>query len=183
MRGWLIRAGLLAVLLVPAIAAAFSPYLEFRDPIYIIAGFAGIAALALLTLQPVLMLGGARRWHIWGGVALVLAVVAHVCGLWLTSPPDVIDALLLRSPTPFSVWGVIAMAAVFAAALWAMFRRRLGPKRFRSGHGVLVALAVGATVPHAWQIEGTMEEASKFIALAVAVVVTAWALWKRRVFR
>ena len=49
----------------------------------------------------------------------MLTVIVHVAGLWLTSPPDVIDVLLFRSPTPFSAWGAIAMWAVFAAALWA----------------------------------------------------------------
>ena len=56
---------------------------------------------------------------------LVVAVVIHVAALWITSPPDVVDALLFASPTPFSAWGVIAMWAVFAAALLAALRRRL----------------------------------------------------------
>jgi hypothetical protein len=49
---------------------------------------------------------------------LVVAVVVHVGGLWITSPPDMIDALLLTSPTPFSAFGVIAMWAIFAVAFW-----------------------------------------------------------------
>ena len=89
--------------------------------------------MALLLLQP-LLAGGylpglpmrrGRRVHFWVGVALVAAVVVHVLGLWLTSPPDMVDALLFRSPTPFSAWGVVAMWAVFASALLATLRRRL----------------------------------------------------------
>ena len=119
-----------AAVAVPGIVAATSPLLAWRDPVYIIGCFAGVAALAVLLLQP-LLAGGylpglrARRGrsvHAWAGRALVAAVVAHVAALWLTSPPDVVDALLFRSPTPFSVWGVIAMWAVFATALLAALR-------------------------------------------------------------
>jgi hypothetical protein len=59
------------------------------------------------------------------GSLLVALVLVHVGGLLIASPPDAIDALLLRSPTPFSVWGVLAMWATFAAALLAALRERL----------------------------------------------------------
>ena len=80
--------------------------------------------MALLLVQPLLVAGylpglprsRGRRMHRWVGGGLIAAVVIHVAALWLTSPPDVIDALLFVSPTPFSAWGVIAMWAVFAAA-------------------------------------------------------------------
>ena len=118
---------------VPIGAAAASPLLAWRAPIYIAAGFAGIVGLALLLIQP-LLIGGylpgpspsrARRLHPWFGGLLVAAVVLHVGALWITSPQDVIDVLLFQSPTPFSVWGVIAMLAIFVTALLAALRRRL----------------------------------------------------------
>ncbi|MEK9967378.1 MAG: hypothetical protein VW582_13580 [Rhodospirillaceae bacterium] len=95
---------------VPVAAAAFSPQLAWRDPVYIAAGFAGVIAMSLLLLQPVLaggyLLGLStavrRRFHRVVGVILVTAVVVHVAGLWITSPPDVLDALLFRAPTFFS---------------------------------------------------------------------------------
>ncbi len=106
--------------------------------------------MALLLVQP-LLAGGllpglraqlGRRVHGWIGGLLVASVVVHVGGLWITSPPDVIDALLFASPTPFSVWGVIAMWAIFAAALLATLRRRLAcepdclaPRAHRSRSG------------------------------------------------
>lgn len=73
--------------------------------------------LALLLMQPLLAAGllpglplpHSRAVHRLIGGALVVAVIAHVATLWLTSPPDVVDALLQRSPTPFSVWGIVAM--------------------------------------------------------------------------
>jgi len=155
----------------------------WRDPVYIIAGFAGIAALGLLLVQPVLAAGWlpgitiarGRRLHRWTGAALVLAVVIHVGGLWVTSPPDVVDALLFVSPTPFSVWGVLAMWAVFGAAVLVGLRARLKfrPKRWRQIHTGLALVTVTGTVIHALQIEGTMESLSKlgFSLLVLAVTI------------
>ena len=166
----------------PVAIAATSPYLAYRDAIYIGAGFAGIAALALLLVQPLLAgnhLPGigpiaSRRLHAIVGLALVAAVLAHVAGLWVTSPPDVIDALTFTSPTPFSVWGVIAMWAVFTAALLAAARRRLRwrPKRWRAAHLTLAAITVAGTVAHAMLIEGAMGTWSKAALCALAVAAT-----------
>src|ERR1043165_6747049 len=92
----LIWAELLAAIGVPIALAATSDLLAYRGPVYIIAGFAGIIALGLVLVQP-LMIGGylpgpsayrARRVHHWLGGTPVVAVVVHVVGLWITSPPD-----------------------------------------------------------------------------------------------
>src|ERR1700722_71350 len=111
----LIWAALAAAVCVPIAAAATSPLLEWRGPLYILAGFAGIIALGFLLVQrglaggyvPGLSAYRGRRVHHWIGGALVVAVVIHVGGLWISSPPDMIDALLFVSPTPFSPFGVI----------------------------------------------------------------------------
>ena len=143
----LIWAALAAAIGVPIALAATSELLAWRGPVYIVAGFAGIIALGLVLVQP-LLIGGylpgltgyrGRRAHYWIGGALVVAVVVHVGGLWITSPPDMIDALTFTSPTPFSPFGVIAMWAIFAVALLAAFRRRLGlaPRTWRIAHMVL----------------------------------------------
>lgn len=167
----LLWALLAAVLLVPLAIAATSPLLAYRGPVYIIACFAGIIGAALLALQP-LLIGGllpgvglplSRRAHRWIGAMLVTAVLVHVGGLWITSPPDVIDILLFSSPTPFSVWGVIAMWALFATALLAALRRRLpiGPRRWQLAHRLLAVVIVTGTVVHALLIEGLMGPYSK----------------------
>ena len=111
-----------------------------------------------------------RGW----GPALVLAVVVHVAALWLTSPPDVVDALLFRSPTPFSAWGVVAMWAVFATALLAALRGRLRLRLvvWRLCHIALAVMIVVGSVVHAMLIDGTMEIVSK-VALSALV-------WQRR---
>ena len=182
-RALLIWAALAAALGVPLAVAAASPLLAWRDPVYIAAGFAGILALALLLLQP-LLAGGwlpglparrGRRLHAWIGMALVAAVLAHVLGLWLTSPPDVVDALLFRSPTPFSVWGVVAMWAAFAAALLAALRRRLHLRHivWRRCHTTLAAVTVVGSVVHAMLIEGTMGLVSKTVLCALVLAAAA----------
>lgn len=179
-RAVLIWSALSAAIAIPAAVAASSPLLAWRDPVYIVAGFAGVAAMALLLVQP-LLAGGhlpglpvrrGRRVHRLVGIALVGMVVLHVAALWITSPPDVIDALLLVSPTPFSLWGVIAMWAIFAAALMAALRRRLRPRNWRLGHTALVALAVATSVAHAMLIEGTMGTLSKAALCALALAAT-----------
>ncbi len=182
LRAVAIWGALLAVLVVPVLVAATSEFLAYRDTIYIISGFAGIAGMALLLLQP-LLVGGylpglerarGRLAHRWIGAALLASVTVHVAGLWLTSPPDVIDALFFRSPTPFSVWGVLAMWALFFAALLAAFRRLLGitPAVWRAGHTALVASAVLGTVVHALLIEGTMGFGSKIVLCVVVLLAT-----------
>ena len=190
----LIWAALATAVCVPIAAAAASPLLAWRDPIYIAAGFAGIIALGLMLVQPVLI-GGylpgtahlGRRVHRWIGGALVMAVVIHVGGFWITSSPDVIDALLFASPTPFSAWGVIAMWAIFAVAFLAALRRRLGlgPRTWRIAHMVLAVLIVVGTVVHGLLIEGTMETVSKaalcalVLAATMKVMADLW-VWRKR---
>ena len=178
----LIWAAIAVAIAVPIAAAAVSPQLEWRHPVYIAAGFAGIIALGLLLVQPLAVGGylpglsahGSRRVHRWIGGILVAAVVIHVGGLWITSPPDVIDALLFASPTPFSVWGVTAMWATFAAALLAALRRRLRlrPQTWRNGHTFLAGIIVVGTMVHALLIEGTMETVSKVALCALVLAAT-----------
>jgi len=177
--GPLIWAALASAICVPIAAAAASPLLEWRGPLYITAGFAGIFALGLMLVQP-LLAGGilpglsgyrGRRAHRWIGGALVAAVLIHVVGLWITSPPDMIDALVFASPTPFSPFGVIAMWAIFAVALLALLRRRLRLRTWRIAHMSLAAVIVTATVVHGMLVEGAMETVSK--ALLCALVIAA----------
>lgn len=190
-----LRTGIIWALLaftvgLPMLAAGFSPQLAWREPVYIVAGFAGIAAMALMVVQPLLAggylpglaLAQARKVHLGLGIAIVLAVVVHVGGLWLTSPPDVADALLFVSPTPFSGWGVVAMWAVFGAALMVVLRKRLHlkPRNWRLGHTLLVCIAVGGTVTHALLIEGTMEMLSKVVLCVLLVLAMVKTVVDRR---
>lgn len=178
----LIWVALAAAIAIPIAAAAVSPLLQWRSPIYITAGFAGVVALALMLVQP-LLIGGylpglsalrGQRAHRWIGATLVLAVMVHVGGLWIDSPPDVIDALLFVSPTPFSIWGVIAMWSIIAVSLLVALRRRLRlrPQIWRLGHTLLAVVIVVGTVVHAVLIEGTMETMSKTALCALVLAAT-----------
>lgn len=183
---------LVGAITAPVALAAGSPFLAWRDPVYIIAGFSGIIAMALLLLQPLMagsMLPGltvrrARQMHRWIGGALLAAVLVHVAGLWITSPPDVVDALLFVSPTPFSAWGVVAMWAVIATAVLALTRRRFGlrPRIWRRAHTALAIIIVTGSVIHAVQIEGTMEPVSRAVLCLLVVAATVWVVtgvWRR----
>lgn len=184
---------------VPVALAATSEQLAWRGPVYILAGFAGIIALGLVLVQP-LLIGGylpglstyrGRRVHHWIGGALVLAVVIHVAGLWITSPPDMIDALTYASPTPFSPFGVTAMWAIFIVAVLAALRRRLGLRlrTWRIVHLPLAIVIVAGSVVHCLLIEGTMETVSKvalcllILAASIKVMVDLQVWRKRRTLR
>ena len=187
----LIWVALVASICVPLAAAATSPLLAWRNAVYILAGFAGIIALGFMLVQP-LLIGGylpglsgrlGRRAHHWTGGALVVAVVIHIGGLWITSPPDMIDALLFTSPTPFSPFGVIAMWAIFAVALLAALRRRLGPQTWRTAHMLLAIVIVAGSVVHGMLIEGAMETASKAALCALVLAATIKVMADLRVWR
>jgi predicted ferric reductase len=192
-RAALVWIALATAICVPIALAATSPQLAWRGPVYILAGFSGIVALGLMLVQPLLIAGylpgvsayRGRRVHHWIGGALVVAIVIHVAGLWITSPPDMIDALLYASPTPFSPWGVTAMWAIFAVALLAIFRRRLRLRAWRIAHMLLAIVIVAGSVVHGILIEGTMETVSKaalcvlVLAAAIKVLADLWARIKR----
>jgi len=192
-RAALIWAALVAAICVPIAFATTSELLAYRGPVYIVAGFAGIIALGLVLVQP-LLIGGylpglpgyrGRRAHYRIGGTLVAAVVIHVAGLWFSSPPDMIDALLFVSPTPFSPFGVVAMWAIFVVGLMAAFRRRLGvtPRTWRIGHMVLAVVIVAGSVVHGLLIEGTMETISKAALCALVVLAAIKVMVDRRVWR
>jgi predicted ferric reductase len=192
-RAPLIWAALALAIGVPIALAAGSEQLAWRGPVYILAGFAGIIALGLVLVQP-LLIGGylpglstyrGRRAHHWIGGALALAVVIHVAGLWITSPPDMIDALTYTSPTPFSPFGVTAMWAIFTVALLALLRRRLGLRlrTWRIVHIPLAIVIVAGSVAHCLLIEGTMETISKAALCVLIVVATVKVMIDLQVWR
>lgn len=181
---WIIVAIVAAV---PVIAAAASPLQGGRELLWVTGGMAGVVALSLLFVQPLLMaatplLIAARdrvRWHRLGGTAIVAMVALHVGALYAYSPDDITDALLLVAPTPFSLYGVISLWCLVLTAVLAATRRtfKLGYRLWRILHSVLAVAVVGAGAVHAIQIEGAMEEYSKFaICIAAMAATTVGAL-------
>lgn len=189
----LIWSALLLALVLPLVLAAQSPYLAYRDAIYIAAGFAGILALLLFGLQPLLAGGllpglrprATRQWHRATGSLILVAVAVHVGGLYITSPPDTLDALLLVSPTPFSLYGVLAFWGLIVTGLLVVLRRQI-PLRYLHWsvlHNTLAFLIVISTVAHALLIEGTMGTLSKWLTCAFVVGITGWVLFDLRLRR
>lgn len=189
----LIWVALVMILLVPLGLITTSPYLAARTPVYIGAGVAGAAAMALLLIQPVLAgnyLPGlsaarARRWHQITGTTLILAVALHIGGLYLTSPPDALDALLLVSPTPFSVYGVMAMWGLILTGFLVGLRRwlPLRPASWKILHNGLAVVVVIGSVVHALLIEGTMETISKWLLCGAILAATAIAIVHLRLIK
>lgn len=185
MRSALIWGVLALICLVPIIGAAQSPLLQWREPVYIAAGFAGIVGLVLLLVQQLLALrilpgltaARSRQVHRLSGQLLVLSVFLHVLWLWMTSPFDVLDALVFEAPTAFSEWGVIAMWAVFATALLGLFGRKAGLRWqvWTWAHRLLGAFIAVTTILHVLPIEGTMDQTSK-VALSGLILLAALAV-------
>ena len=184
---------LAAGLLIPVGLAAASPLQASREPLWIFGGMAGVVALALLLVQPMLAAGllqglsipAARRWHRWIGATIVAAVVLHVGGLYLYSPSDVTDALLLVAPTPFAVYGVIGLWSVVLTALLVAVRSRSGLRyaTWRIVHNALALVVVVASIVHAILIEGAMDLVSKAILCVLVFAATMIALLRIHVRR
>jgi DMSO/TMAO reductase YedYZ heme-binding membrane subunit len=96
-----------------------------------------------------------------------------------------IDALTFSSPTPFSPFGVTAMWAIFAVALLAALRRRLGlrPRTWRFIHMPLAIVIVAGSVVHCLLIEGTMETISKAALCALVLAATVKVMIDLQVWR
>lgn len=187
---WLVVA---AAVIGPIAIAATSPVLVGRDTAYLVSGIAGVTALALLFLQPLLAAGylpglrvmQERRCHRWLGSGILIAVLLHVGGLFITSPPDTIDALLLVSPTLFSVYGVIGLWSLVLTAVLVAVRLRIGLRYgvWRIIHNSLAVVVVVSSVVHAWMIEGSMGGLSKVILCVCILLATATVVLHLRVVK
>ena len=126
-----------------------------------------------------------RKWHQRVGAAIIGCVALHVGGLYVTSPPDTIDALLLTSPTPFSIFGVAAMWGVVMTAVLVLWRKRLGLRypAWHILHNSLAMIVVLSTVIHAVQIEGTMGVVSKWVLCASVLIATCITMVDIRLIR
>lgn len=184
---------LVSVIGVPLLIAATSPLQASRNVAYVIGGLSGVFALGLLLLQPLLAAGylpglpvvDSRRWHQWLGICIVAAVILHIVGLYLTSPDDMSDALLLVAPTPYSVYGVIGLWGVVLTALLVALRSRLRLRitTWRILHNALAVIVVLASVVHALMIDGAMGSRSKLILSVLVLIAVATVTLHLRVLK
>jgi predicted ferric reductase len=179
---------LAACVLVPVGIAAANPLQASRDALWIAGGMAGILALACLLVQPLLAAGylpgpsapAGRRWHRWVGAMIAATVGLHVGGLYLSSPQDMSDALLLVAPTPFSVYGVVGLGGVVLTAILVAVRSRSGLRytTWRILHNALALVVVVSSIFHALLIEGAMGSLSKAILCAMILAATIVVLFR-----
>jgi len=78
---------------------------------------------------------------------------------------------------------VIAMWAIFAVALLAALRRRLGPRTWRIAHMFLAVVIVAGSVVHGILVEGPMETVSKAALCALVLAATIKVMVDLRVLR
>lgn len=186
---WIVFA---ACLCVPIVLTAMSPLLAWRNWIYILAGFAGVLALTFIVLQPLLAAKvlpnlsatHQRKLHRVVGAAIASCVAVHIIGLWVTSPPDMVDALLFRAPTLFSVWGVVAMWALLATSLLAVLRGnlRVAPRIWQRTHISVAIIAIVASISHVLPVQGAMEQTSKLMICAAAFAAALMAVVKLKIW-
>jgi predicted ferric reductase len=88
------------------------------------------------------------------------------------------DALLLRSATPFSIYGVIALWGVLLIALLVAFRSKIKIpiKKWKTLHAVIAAIVVVASIIHALWIQGAMGTMSKWVLCGTIVFATGYAV-------
>lgn len=115
---WLALAGAITV---PVVVAGFSPYLAWRSPIYIAAGFAGIIKLGLLLVQPLLaarVLPGLTAISSRQGWRFRLWRLAHASLALVTILGTVVHALLIEGAmetvTKAALCGLVLFACVGA---------------------------------------------------------------------
>jgi predicted ferric reductase len=182
----LVWCGIAACIFIPVGIATTDPVLASRDGFWIVGGMAGVVALAILLLQPLLAWGGlpgpsrttTRRWHRLVGTTIVVLVGLHVGALYLSSPQDMIDALMLTAPTPFSVFGVIGLGGVLLTVVLVAMRSRTGLRyaSWRIVHNGLALIIVLSSIAHALLIEGAMGPLSKAALCVFMLVATGFVL-------
>ncbi len=176
-------------MLVPIVLAVMSPLHQGRSAPYVVGALAGVVLLSLLLTQPLLAIGFnlntslacARKWHQWLGGAIVVLIALHIGGLYLASPMDMLDALTLAAPTPFSLYGVIGLWASVLIVFSLLIRKRTKPMRWNTIHNVLALLVVVPGVVHALLIEGSMEVRTKWILCIVIVLASTLVSVKLRI--
>lgn len=187
--GWVL---ITLLLVAPAALSLLSPLQVGRDFWWIVGALAGIVALSLVVLQVLLttpwLIGildtSTMRLHRLLGLAVAGVVIAHVLGLYLYSPDDVSDALVLAAPT-HSRLGVLSAWCVLLSVALALARRRLGLtySDWQILHAALAVFVVATAVGHTLMIRGTLDGPLEIALCLAAVAAVSGAVWFRYVMR
>ena len=193
-RAALVWVALAAAICVPIALAATSPQLAWRGPVYILAGFAGIVALGLMLVQPLLIAGYLPGLSAYRAACASLDRRRAGCRDRdpCRRPLDHQSARHDRRP---SLRIADAILPLWRDRHVGDLRRRAAgylpsaietaPRTWRIAHMLLAIVIVAGSVVHAILIEGTMETVSKaalcalVLAAAIKVMADLWARIKR----
>jgi predicted ferric reductase len=176
------------LLLLPTVLAATSPLQTGRDTIWIVGTLAGVLAMSLLVMQVLLPSGWLNflvndhkiTWHRVLGISITVLVLAHVVGLYLYSPDDIGDALILAAPT-YSRLGVLSAGCLLLSLVLALARQKL-PLIYTDWqilHSALAVAVVGTAIAHVAMLQGTLDGFAEgllcgSIAIAVVMSIAHW---------
>jgi predicted ferric reductase len=107
-----------------------------------------------------------------------------VVGLYVYSPDDVRDALVLAAPT-YSRLGVLSAWSVGLSVALALARRRLGLtySDWQILHSALAVAIVTTAVGHTVMIQGTLDGPAELLAGGAALVAVSAAVVYQHVLR
>lgn len=184
----LLWVALALIVAMPLAASLLSPLQAGRAVPWVWGTLAGVAALSLLVVQLLLPSGWSYRalyaqnlrWHRRLGLVVTGLVVTHIGGLYLYSPDDIGDALVLQAPT-YSRLGVLAAWCMVLSVGLALARRRLPLQRddWQIMHSTLAVAITGLAVGHVVMLEGTLDGPVEWVlcAAAVGAVTTTVVYW------
>ena len=172
----------------PLVAAAASPLQTGREAVWVIGALSGVLALSLLVIQVLLptpwlrgiIFGDDSRVHRILGIAVAAVVLAHIIGLYIASPDDIADALVLQAPT-YSRLGVLSAWCLALSLGLALARRKLALtySDWQIVHAVLAVVIVATAVAHTVMIRGTLDGPVEVLLSGAAVIaVTAAVVYR-----
>lgn len=181
---WLGQGAFAALVLLPTVLAALSPLQGGRTAVWVLGTLAGVLALSLVVVQVLLptgwlnaLVGQHLGWHRILGISITGLVLAHIIGLYLYSPDDIGDALILAAPT-YSRLGVLSFWCLLLSVMLAFARHklRLADADWRTLHSALAAAIVGTAVAHTLLLQGTLDGFAEGLLCGSATVAVSMAI-------
>lgn len=179
---------MIALVILPLVVALVSPLQTGREAIWVIGALAGVLALSLLVIQVLLptpwlrgiIIGDDSRVHRLLGIAIAVIVIVHVGGLYVTSPDDIADALVLQAPT-YSRLGVLSAWCLALSLGLALARRKLALtySDWQIVHAFLAVVVVTTAVAHTVMIRGTLDGPVEVLLCGAAVIAVSAAIVHR----
>lgn len=176
---------LVAFIFLPILLAALSPLQVGRTAPWVLGTLAGVLALRLLVVQVLLPTGWLNSimgehnlgWHRLLGISITGLTLAHILGLYIYSPDDIGDALVLAAPT-YSRLGVLSAGCLLLSVGLEVTRRQLqlAEADWKIFHSVLAVAVVGTAVAHTVLLQGRLDGLAEGLVCGSAVVAVFMAI-------